>query len=310
MHPLLTSKSRGTPRRVLRVLLAAAASSAQTRGGGYEPQDRYAQCRILFARLESGPTLRDFLERALVSVRHREQPMSSWLADSGPWLTQVQLCLLYASCGSRGREAEKAGGGGGGRVPLSPLARVSLADPSSSLCVRACVRAACGPSSRAAATIAQQALRGSSFLVHCEDDADTVPILTALTKLCLDPFYRTYKGFQHLIEEDWLAFGYRFSDRCGHQVCSALAVGLCWGACPACIDGRLATTPARASRLRHRWASLRSTAGSCSTRTLHSLSTRCSRCTTSTRRRSSSRRPTSTAFLSTLPPASLVRAAP
>jgi len=55
-------------------------------------------------------------------------------------------------------------------------------------------------------------------LLHCEDDADTVAVLASLAKLCVDPFYRTRKGFQYLIEEDWVAFGFRFSDRCGHLV--------------------------------------------------------------------------------------------
>src|SRR5690606_41665771 len=43
-------------------------------------------------------------------------------------------------------------------------------------------------------------------------------IPAAIASLILDPHYRTIDGFQAMIEKDWLAFGHKFSDRCGHVV--------------------------------------------------------------------------------------------
>ncbi|KAM6944434.1 phosphatidylinositol-3,5-bisphosphate 3-phosphatase MTMR3 isoform 3-T3 [Lycodopsis pacificus] len=53
-------------------------------------------------------------------------------------------------------------------------------------------------------------------LVHCSDGWDRTPQIVALSKVLLDPYYRTIEGFQVLVETDWLDFGHKFADRCGH----------------------------------------------------------------------------------------------
>lgn len=59
-------------------------------------------------------------------------------------------------------------------------------------------------------------INSSHVLIHCSDGWDRTSQLSAMSQLCLDPFYRTIRGFQILIEKDWVSFGHRFLDRCGH----------------------------------------------------------------------------------------------
>ncbi|XP_075052713.1 phosphatidylinositol-3,5-bisphosphate 3-phosphatase MTMR4 isoform X2 [Mixophyes fleayi] len=54
-------------------------------------------------------------------------------------------------------------------------------------------------------------------LVHCSDGWDRTPQIVSLAKVLLDPYYRTLEGFQVLVETDWLDYGHKFGDRCGHQ---------------------------------------------------------------------------------------------
>lgn len=58
-------------------------------------------------------------------------------------------------------------------------------------------------------------VHSSHVLVHCSDGWDRTAQLVSLAQLCLDPYFRTMKGFAVLIEKDWLSFGYQFQERHG-----------------------------------------------------------------------------------------------
>lgn len=64
--------------------------------------------------------------------------------------------------------------------------------------------------------IANAVHKGITVVVHCSDGWDRTSQASSLAAMMLDPFYRTIKGFQTLIEKDWLSFGHKFSERCGH----------------------------------------------------------------------------------------------
>uniref|UniRef100_A0A4W4H0L0 phosphatidylinositol-3,5-bisphosphate 3-phosphatase n=1 Tax=Electrophorus electricus TaxID=8005 RepID=A0A4W4H0L0_ELEEL len=56
----------------------------------------------------------------------------------------------------------------------------------------------------------------SSVVVHCSDGWDRTAQLTSLAMLMLDAHYRSLRGFQMLLEKEWLSFGHRFASRVGH----------------------------------------------------------------------------------------------
>ncbi|KAE8146422.1 protein phosphatase [Aspergillus avenaceus] len=62
----------------------------------------------------------------------------------------------------------------------------------------------------------QVGLQHSHVLIHCSDGWDRTGQLSALSQICLDPYYRTMEGFMVLVEKDWLSFGHMFRHRSGH----------------------------------------------------------------------------------------------
>ena len=61
--------------------------------------------------------------------------------------------------------------------------------------------------------VAEVDKNGRSVVVHCSDGWDRTSQLVSLAQLCLDPYYRTFDGFQVLVEKEWNAAGHKFRDR-------------------------------------------------------------------------------------------------
>ncbi|KAG9341637.1 hypothetical protein JZ751_018700, partial [Albula glossodonta] len=64
--------------------------------------------------------------------------------------------------------------------------------------------------------VADKISSGNSVVVHCSDGWDRTAQLTSLAMLMLDSYYRTLKGFQVLLEKEWISFGHKFASRIGH----------------------------------------------------------------------------------------------
>jgi myotubularin-related protein 6/7/8 len=60
------------------------------------------------------------------------------------------------------------------------------------------------------------AIHHAHVLIHCSDGWDRTSQLSALSQICLDPYYRTMEGFIVLVEKDWLSFGHMFRHRSGY----------------------------------------------------------------------------------------------
>uniref|UniRef100_A0A8C8IBW5 Myotubularin n=1 Tax=Oncorhynchus tshawytscha TaxID=74940 RepID=A0A8C8IBW5_ONCTS len=64
--------------------------------------------------------------------------------------------------------------------------------------------------------VADKISGGNSVVVHCSDGWDRTAQLTSLAMLMLDSHYRTLRGFQVLLEKEWISFGHKFASRIGH----------------------------------------------------------------------------------------------
>lgn len=150
------------------------------KGAGTENMDHYKDCRKAYLGIDNIHTMRDSLNKVVEALRETE--------------------LLAASL---------TGGDPNSNAPLVPVDRSALRRSGWLRHISAILEGTI-------IIIRNVHVNNSHVLIHCSDGWDRTSQLSAVAQLCLDPFYRTIRGFQILVEKDWLSFGHRFLDRCGH----------------------------------------------------------------------------------------------
>ncbi|OAY64407.1 Phosphatidylinositol-3-phosphatase myotubularin-1 [Ananas comosus] len=167
------------------------------KGGGSESSSNYFQSEVVFLGIGNIHVMRESLSRLREYVDTNgttsSDGMSSFLRNGGWTLGGGNLSSMSASVSTLGVS--------GWLIHVQSVL------------------------TGAAWIAARVALESASVLVHCSDGWDRTTQLVSLAGLMLDPYYRTFKGFQALVEKDWLAFGHPFSDRMGIPTVSEISSG-------------------------------------------------------------------------------------
>lgn len=64
-----------------------------------------------------------------------------------------------------------------------------------------------------ASFVKKKILEGNSVFVNCSDGWDRTPQIVCLSKLMLEPYFRTVQGFRILLHNDWNGFGHKYHTR-------------------------------------------------------------------------------------------------
>lgn len=187
---LCTQTGGKGPRRKLYIADARPRKNALANGamgGGSESSSNYFQSEVVFFGIDNIHSMRESLARLRDYVDTNgatpSDGMSSFLRNSG-WTW------------------------GGGNLSSMSASVSTLGDSGWLIHIQSILAGS-------AWIAARVDLESASVLVHCSDGWDRTTQLVSLASLLLDPYYRTFKGFQALVEKDWLAFGHPFSDRMG-----------------------------------------------------------------------------------------------
>lgn len=158
----------------------------RTTGGGYEDQDHYKKCELIFLNIQNIHVMRESLRKVYDMAAPSSQSNLQQSNNNNSLAQQQQQVLVEDRNFFLSLENSKW---------LEHIRCVLLG---------------------AMRIVKYIHVHRSSVLVHCSDGWDRTSQLTSLAMLMMDKHYRTLQGFQLLIEKEWLSFGHRFSMRMGH----------------------------------------------------------------------------------------------
>ncbi|KAF8653973.1 hypothetical protein HU200_062113 [Digitaria exilis] len=188
-----TTDDKGSPRKlyIIDARPRANALANGAKGGGSESSSNYPRSEVLFLGIQNIHTMRDSLSRLRDYV------------DAHGSISSNGTSSAVSVVGDRRNRGSTWGGGNLNSMTSFSSTLGEWLNHIQNILVGA---------SWIAAQIAEEA---ASVLVHCSDGWDRTTQLVALACLLLDPYYRTFSGFQALVEKDWLAFGHPFAERMG-----------------------------------------------------------------------------------------------
>lgn len=196
------------------------AVATYARGGGTENMDHYKSCKKAYLGIENIHTMRDSINRVIEVLRAADEPTTFGMEIDFPHdhekemgrtlddaLTEADL--LRSTDGPSYLGVPEQARGAGSLQVRQPLDVAGLRR-SNWLRHLSCLLEG------SALIVRNIHIASSHVLIHCSDGWDRTSQLSTLSQICLDPYYRTMQGFAVLVEKDWLSFGHRFTDRCGH----------------------------------------------------------------------------------------------
>ncbi|KAK3124099.1 hypothetical protein QOZ80_8AG0640420 [Eleusine coracana subsp. coracana] len=188
-----TTDTKGSPRKlyIIDARPRANALANGAKGGGSESSSNYPKSEVIFLGIQNIHTMRDSLSR----LRDYVDAHGSISSNGTP--------SAVSAVGDRRNRGSTWGGGTLNSMTSFSSTLGEWLNHIQNILVGASWIAA------------QIAVESASVLVHCSDGWDRTTQLVALACLLLDPYYRTFSGFQALVEKDWLAFGHPFAERMG-----------------------------------------------------------------------------------------------